>query len=163
MLTIETFTQFSRKLLNLGAQEASRLGHNIVESEHMLIAISKQKHSLVGKILSMFDISTEYIVEKVLEKREKGIVPSNVLSYSNDIKAIFEDSISIARSLSFDFVGVEHILLAILGKECMAKDILNNAGLHQSQALDEVIITKQNFDNIKAKFKNEEDLRLTRR
>lgn len=160
MLTIETFTQFSRKLLNLGAQEASKLGHNIVESEHMLIAISRQKNSLVGKILSMYDISTEYIVEKVLEKREKGIVPSNVLSYSNDIKAIFEDSISIARSLSFDFVGVEHILLAILGRECIAKDILNNAGLHQSQALDEVIITKQNFDNIKSKFKSEENIRL---
>lgn len=154
MIKIETFTQFSRRLLNLAAQEASKLGHNTVDSEHILIAISRQEKSLVGRILSEHNLYTDDIVQKVLEKNEKGVVPSNVLIYASDIKDIFEESISIANSLSFDFVGLEHVLIAILGKKSIATDILNNSGIYQDEVIDEIIIAKKEFDNIKQKVKD---------
>ncbi|EHL17299.1 hypothetical protein HMPREF9630_00466 [Peptoanaerobacter stomatis] len=154
MIKIETFTQFSRRLLNLAAQEASKLGHNTVDSEHILIAISRQEKSLVGRILSEHNLYTDDIVQKVLEKNEKGVVPSNVLIYASDIKDIFEESISIANSLSFDFVGLEHVLIAILGKKSIATDILNNNGIYQDELIDEIIIAKKEFDNIKQKVKD---------
>ncbi|EHL20014.1 hypothetical protein HMPREF9628_01011 [Peptoanaerobacter stomatis] len=154
MIKIETFTQFSRRLLNLAAQEASKLGHNTVDSEHILIAISRQEKSLVGRILSEHNLYTDDIVQKVLEKNEKGVVPSNVLIYASDIKDIFEESISIANSLSFEFVGLEHILIAILGKKGIATDILNNSGIYRDDVIDEIIIAKKEFDNIKQKVKD---------
>ncbi|MGP1410508.1 MAG: ATP-dependent Clp protease ATP-binding subunit [Peptoanaerobacter stomatis] len=154
MIKIETFTQFSRRLLNLAAQEASKLGHNTVDSEHILIAISRQEKSLVGRILSEHNLYTDDIVQKVLEKNEKGVVPSNVLIYASDIKDIFEESISIANSLSFEFVGLEHVLIAILGKKGIATDILNNSGIYRDDVIDEIIIAKKEFDNIKQKVKD---------
>ncbi|MGP1568924.1 MAG: ATP-dependent Clp protease ATP-binding subunit [Peptoanaerobacter stomatis] len=154
MIKIETFTQFSRRLLNLAAQEASKLGHNTVDSEHILIAISRQEKSLVGRILSEHNLYTDDIVQKVLEKNEKGVVPSNVLIYASDIKDIFEESISIANSLSFEFVGLEHVLIAMLGKKGIATDILNNSGIYRDDVIDEIIIAKKEFDNIKQKVKD---------
>ena len=59
---IESFTQFSRKLLNLSAQEANKLGHNMVDSEHMLIAISRQDSSLASTLLSGRGLGTQAII-----------------------------------------------------------------------------------------------------
>ena len=85
---IESFTQFSRKLLNLSAQEANKLGHNMVDSEHMLIAISRQDSSLASTLLSGRGLGTQAIIEEVLRKNPKGSFSGTVFSYSEDLRAI---------------------------------------------------------------------------
>lgn len=51
-------------------------------------------------------------------------------------------------------MGLEHVLIAILGKKGIATDILNNSGIYRDDVIDEIIIAKKEFDNIKQKVKD---------
>ena len=162
---IESFTQFSRKLLNLSAQEANKLGHNMVDSEHMLIAISRQDSSLASTLLSGRGLGTQAIIEEVLKKNPKGSFSGTVFSYSEDLRAILSESVIVARSLGFEFVSVDHVLISILGKRGLATKILNENNITQDDVINEVLSAKMKFDNIKQKFydnllinQNQEDL-----
>lgn len=149
---IESFTQFSRKLLNLSAQEANKLGHNMVDSEHMLIAISRQDSSLASTLLSGRGLGTQAIIEEVLKKNPKGSFSGTVFSYSDDLRAILSESVIVARSLGFEFVSVDHVLISILGKRGLATKILNENNITQDDVINEVLSAKMKFDNIKQKF-----------
>jgi len=162
---IESFTQFSRKLLNLSAQEANKLGHNMVDSEHMLIAISRQDSSLASTLLSGRGLGTQAIIEEVLKKNQRGSFSGTVFSYSEDLRAILSESVIVARSLGFEFVSVDHVLISILGKRGLATKILNENNITQDDVINEVLSAKMKFDNIKQKFydnllinQNQEDL-----
>ena len=149
---IETFTQFSRKLLNLSAQEANKLGHNMVDSEHMLIAISRQDSSLASTMLSSRGLGTHAIIEEVIKKNPRGSFSGAVFSYSEDLRAILSESVIVAKSLGFEFVSVDHVLISILGKRGLATVILNENNITQDDVINEVLSAKMKFDNIKQKI-----------
>ena len=95
----------------------------------MLIAISRQDESLSANILTGHGLDVNTLTQRVIEKNPKGQYPSNIFSYSENVKAVLEESIEIARSLNFEFVGVEHVLIAIMSKESIATDILQESGM----------------------------------
>lgn len=130
----------------------------------MLIAISRQDESLSANILTGHGLDVNTLTQRVIEKNPKGQYPSNIFSYSENVKAVLEESIEIARSLDFEFVGVEHVLIAIMSKESIATDILQESGMYQDTLINEVVLAKNKFDLIKKKVyekltnDNEEDV-----
>ena len=104
-------------------------------------------------------------MEEVLKKNPKGSFSGTVFSYSEDLRAILSESVIVARSLGFEFVSVDHVLISILGKRGLATKILNENNITQDDVINEVLSAKMKFDNIKQKFydnllinQNQEDL-----
>ena len=144
---METFTSFSKRLLNLSAQEASGLYHNIVDSEHLLIVLAKQDDNfLIDKILLRNGLDSDFVTEQVLKLNPKGKSLQNMFTYSDNIKKIFEDSITLSRQLGFNNVGLEHVLLSILKNNNLAKYILNKNDIYDDYVEREIIDYKNKID-----------------
>lgn len=147
---METFTAFSRRLLSLSAQEASALWHSMVDSEHLLIAISRQDSYLIDRYLKNEDFNTKIITDQILELHPKGNHPQNMFTYSDSIKKIFEESIIISRNFGFDFVSEDHVFLAVFYSDNLAKRILNQNGIYEEDVVEDIKNLKKNIDRLKS-------------
>lgn len=142
------FTQKSKKVIELSLECARGMGHNRVESEHLLLGLAKEGNGVASKVLLKLGITPDYIESKIIEK--KGIIPivpiDLVLSDSSeeilDISGIFADK------FKSEYIDTEHILLGILQQgEVGAINILKEAGI-DDKSIVELIIDFVGFDNI---------------
>jgi ATP-dependent Clp protease ATP-binding subunit ClpC len=131
----ERFTDRARKILQLANQEAQRLNHKYIGSEHILLALVKEDSSAAADILKNSDIDLHKIrleVEKLARRGPGGAqFPS--------AKKIIGASIEEARNLSHNYVGAEHLLLGLLHEqEGVVAQVLMNLGLTLEDIREEV-------------------------
>ena len=67
------FTQKSKKVIELSLECAREFGHNRVDSEHLLLGLSKEGDGVASRVLLKLGITPKYIEGKIIEK--KGIIP----------------------------------------------------------------------------------------
>jgi ATP-dependent Clp protease ATP-binding subunit ClpC len=114
----EKFTEGSVKVIMLAQEEAKRMGHNYVGSEQMLLGLIGQRHGLAARALSTFQLTLKKL-RNVLDKligRGSGFIGSEI-PFTPRSKRILEMSIHQAKDLGVNYVGTEHILLALLEEE----------------------------------------------
>lgn len=58
------FTERAQKVLALAQEEALRLGHNNIGTEHILLGIVREGEGIAAKALSALGLSTEKIQKK---------------------------------------------------------------------------------------------------
>ena len=76
------FTQKSKKVIELSLECAREFGHNRVDSEHLLLGLSKEGDGVASRVLLKLGITPKYIEGKIIEK--KGIIPiSSTISKSS--------------------------------------------------------------------------------
>ena len=124
------FTQKSKKVIELSLKCARRLGHNRVDSEHLLLGLSKEGSGVASKVLLTLGITPKYIEDKIIDK--KGIIPITPidLTLSNRSEEILEISGIFADKFKSEYIDTEYILLGILQQgEGIAVDILKEAGI----------------------------------
>ena len=63
------FTQKSKKVIELSLKCARRLGHNRVDSEHLLLGLSKEGSGVASKVLLTLGITPKYIEDKIIDKK----------------------------------------------------------------------------------------------
>ena len=63
---VEKFTERARKALSASAKEAKDLGNNVVDTEHILLGILRDKTSVAYKVLSSFQIDADKVRESVI-------------------------------------------------------------------------------------------------
>lgn len=124
------FTEGAQKTL-LGAQkEARSLGFNYVGTEHVLLGLLKYGDGPARDLLISKGITPEKIQVVLDQIMGKGnYVFDETFGYTPRSKKILEQSIYEARSLGHSYVGVEHILLALLSeKDCIAAKVIEQLG-----------------------------------
>ena len=142
------FTQKSKKVIELSLKCARRLGHNRVDSEHLLLGLSKEGSGVASKVLLTLGITPKYIEDKIIDK--KGIIPITPidLTLSNRSEEILEISGIFADKFKSEYIDTEYILLGILQQgECIAVDILKEAGI-EDRYIVELIIDIVGLDSI---------------
>jgi ATP-dependent Clp protease ATP-binding subunit ClpA len=109
----ERFTDRARKVCQLANQEAQRLNHDTVGSDHLLLGIVKEgsgigAHSLkeLGLDVAKIRLAIEAINPPGADMVMMGKVPQNPSASSMLAHAIKE-----AREMNHDYVGTEHLLL----------------------------------------------------
>jgi ATP-dependent Clp protease ATP-binding subunit ClpC len=112
----DRFTDRARRTLTLASQEAMRLRHDHVGTEHLLLGLVKEGSGLAAVVLHQFDISLSTVRQKV-EQLVHGPSTSNPpakLRQTERYTRVLECAIDEANALSNNYVGTEHLLLGLL-------------------------------------------------
>jgi ATP-dependent Clp protease ATP-binding subunit ClpC len=111
------FTKRAKKVLNEYAQqEAKRLGHDMIGPEHILLGLLREEDSVAIKILKNLQVDLKEL-KKEVERRAKQGSGALLLELSpnpDKFQKIIDYSKEEARRLKHNYVGTEHILLALL-------------------------------------------------
>ncbi|MGL5694734.1 MAG: ATP-dependent Clp protease ATP-binding subunit [Peptostreptococcaceae bacterium] len=134
------FTQRAKAAIDLGVESAKSLGHKVVGSEHILLGLLKEKEGIAAKVLTKLDITEDYLESKIIELEGKNEKLVDDITLSPRTKQILELSGMFANKLKTNYIGTEHILLAIAQEgEGIGIKILNYAGITQRDIVQSII------------------------
>ena len=135
------FTENAQGALNAAPKLASKLGHNYIGSEHILLGIVFKANSIASKLLEVKGVSYAKLEEAVVKMIGVGEQSSsNEFELTPRTKHIIEESGEIARSMGSAFVGTEHILLSLLREsDSVAVKLLEKLGIEPSSLYNEII------------------------
>lgn len=109
----DKFTKNAKKALMAATQEAKNLGHNYIGTEHLLLGIVKEE-GMAGDILRQMGLTDEMVTRSILHLIGKGNYQfSDAFGYTPRTKKVLEQSYAEAKRLDRNYVGTEHILLAL--------------------------------------------------
>ena len=141
MFRFSGFTERANTALNLGVDTASNLGHNYIGSEHILIGLLKEGNGVAASVLQSKGVSADAIEERLVEMVGKGI-PSRLTpnDFTPRCKRILEMAVMEARNLGHNYVGTEHVLMAILKEgESYAVKFLVEEGVNPQEVYTECL------------------------
>lgn len=134
------FTERAQKVLALAQEEALRLGHNNIGTEHILLGIVREGEGIAAKALSALGLSSEKIQKEVEALIGRGQELTQTIHYTPRAKKVIELSMDEARKLGHSYVGTEHILLGLIREgEGVAARVLNNLGVSLNKARQQVL------------------------
>jgi ATP-dependent Clp protease ATP-binding subunit ClpC len=136
----DKFTERSQRVLVLAQEEAIRLGHSSIGTEHILLGLVLEGEGIAAKALEMMDIDPNVVRQEV----ERMIGSTNVkpakMSYTPRAKRVIELSFDEARRLGHSYIGTEHLLLSLIREgEGVAAHVLNNLGVNLNNARQQVL------------------------
>ncbi|MFL6559722.1 MAG: ATP-dependent protease ATP-binding subunit ClpC [Bacillus sp. (in: firmicutes)] len=134
------FTERAQKVLALAQEEAIRLGHNNIGTEHILLGLTREGEGIAAKALYGLGLGSEKIQKEVENLIGKGQENSQTIHYTPRAKKVIELSMDEARKLGHSYVGTEHILLGLIREgEGVAARVLNNLGVSLNKARQQVL------------------------
>lgn len=134
------FTERAQKVLALSQEEAIRLGHNNIGTEHILLGLVREGEGIAAKALLALGLGPEKIQEEVENLIGRGQDASQTIHYTPRAKKVIELSMDEARKLGHSYVGTEHILLGLIREgEGVAARVLNNLGVSLNKARQQVL------------------------
>ncbi|SHG12940.1 ATP-dependent protease ATP-binding subunit ClpC [Ornithinibacillus halophilus] len=134
------FTERAQKVLALSQEEAVRLGHNNIGTEHILLGLVREGGGIAAKALESLGLEVEKIQEEVEKLIGVGKQPMQTIHYTPRAKKVVELSQDEARKLGHSYVGTEHILLGLIREgEGVAARVLNNLGVSLNKARQQVL------------------------
>ncbi len=134
------FTERAQKVLALAQEEAVRLGHNNIGTEHILLGLISEGEGIAAKALQALNLGPDKIRQEVESLIGKGQDGSKTLHYTPRAKKVMELSMDEARKLGHSYVGTEHILLGLIREgEGVAARVLNNLGVSLNKARQQVL------------------------
>ncbi|MFD1021176.1 ATP-dependent protease ATP-binding subunit ClpC [Thalassobacillus hwangdonensis] len=134
------FTERAQKVLALAQEEAVRLGHNNIGTEHILLGLVREGEGIAAKALIALGLESEKIQQEVEQLIGRGDKVSQTIHYTPRAKKVIELSMDEARKLGHSYVGTEHILLGLIREgEGVAARVLNNLGVSLNKARQQVL------------------------
>ncbi|MDI6872191.1 MAG: ATP-dependent Clp protease ATP-binding subunit [Bacillota bacterium] len=135
------FTERAERVIILSQEEARRLGHNYVGTEHLLLGLVREGEGVAARALQNLGLSLEQIreqVETVIGPGEGGL--TGKINFTPRAKRVMELAVDEARELGHSYIGTEHILLGLLREdEGVAAQVLKNLGAELDRVREEVL------------------------
>ncbi|MET0645060.1 MAG: ATP-dependent chaperone ClpB [Pyrinomonadaceae bacterium] len=141
-MDINRLTEKAQEALRAAQSEATRLGHQQVDVEHLLLALLAQEGGLAKSILDKAGVDAETVRQRVeaelarlpkVSSTSGGVGDVYITSRLNRLLTQAEDE---ARKLKDEYVSVEHLLLAMADdKSGAAGRILNESGLTRDRLM----------------------------
>jgi ATP-dependent Clp protease ATP-binding subunit ClpC len=137
----ERFTDRARRVVVLAQEEARRLNHNYVGTEHILLGLIHEGEGVAAKALESLGISLEAVrqqVEEIIGQGEQA--PSGHIPLTPRVKKVLELSLREAKQLGHGYIGTEHILLGLIREgEGVAALVLVRLGADLNRVRQQVI------------------------
>src|SRR5215218_1614642 len=137
------FTDRVRKVLQMAREEAARLHHEYVGTEHILLGLIREGEGVAAAVLTNLNVDLEDIQQKIEETVKKGKAAAAAgpdLPYTSRAKKVLELAMTEARELNHSYVGTEHLLLGLLREEKgIAAQVLTDAGVNLDAARAETL------------------------
>ena len=137
------FTERVRKVLAMAREEAARLHHEYVGTEHILLGLIREGEGVAATVLQNLNVELDEIQQKIEETVKKGKAAQATgpdLPYTSRAKKVLELAMAEARELNHSYVGTEHLLLGLLREEKgIAAQVLTDAGVNLDAARAETL------------------------
>ena len=121
------FTQRARRVLSYAQEEAERLNHSYIGSEHVLIGLIREDGGVAGHVLRSLGLDVGKVQKAVENLSGSGVrTPYTKVELSPETKRILELAVEEAKQLGQHYVGTEHLLLGLVRQnQGVAMDVLH--------------------------------------
>jgi len=128
---MERFTQRARRVLSLAQEEAERLQHNYIGTEHLLLGLMREEGGVAGRVLRDLGLEQNRVEELVERLTRASTRTTQVqLDLSPGTKKVLELAVDEARRMGHHYIGTEHLLLGLVRQsEGVAIDVLKRLGV----------------------------------
>ena len=136
------FTDRVKRVMQMAREESARLGHNYIGTEHLLLGIIKEGKGKATTVLINLGLNLEAIKQSVDDyvASSGGQMTMGEVPFTPRAKQILEIAANEAKEMKSQFVGTEHLLLALLkDKDGVAAQILAAFGVDHKTAKEEVV------------------------
>ncbi len=137
----ERFTDRARRVVVLAQEEARLLNHNFIGTEHVLLGMLAEGEGIAAQVLVSADISLDAARSKVEAIGRRGSsTPPGHIPFTPRAKKVLEYALREALQLGDNFIGTEHLLLALLREgQGIAIQALVNLGADLDWVREQVI------------------------
>ncbi|MEN6307964.1 MAG: Clp protease N-terminal domain-containing protein [Anaerohalosphaeraceae bacterium] len=130
----EHYSEHAQSVLDRARQEAQKLRHDHIGTEHILLGLIEVKDGCAASVLSQLKVDLPHAKEQVKKLVEHGSGPVDgnyeKLPYTRHSQSVLSDAVKEARSLKHATIGSEHLLLGLLYEnEGTGAAVLRNLGL----------------------------------
>jgi len=129
------FTRLAQRALLFAQEEAERLNHSYIGTEHLLIGLTREKEGLAYSILVELGARPERVreaVERLVGRGESR--PTTKLTLTPRSRRVLELAVEEARRMEYSQVDTEHLLLGLVREgQGVAVDILRSLGISPSR------------------------------
>jgi hypothetical protein len=137
----ERFTKEARRVVTVAQAEAKALKHNYIGTEHLLLGVLATEEGIGAQALAEMGVTLEQTredVTRIIGEGEEEERPRRRrgprMPFTPRSKKTLELSLRVARKLKDDFIGSEHIVLALLDEgEGVAAEILRERGVDEEE------------------------------
>jgi ATP-dependent Clp protease ATP-binding subunit ClpA len=137
------FTDRTRKVLQMARQEALRLHHEFVGTEHILLGLIREGDGVAVAALTQQRVDVQELQRAIEQRIEEGSEPAPAgpdLPYTVRAKTVLEFAMTEARELNHPYIGTEHLLLGLLREEeGIAAQVLRASGVGLASTRNETL------------------------
>jgi len=145
----DKFTNRAKQVIKLAKKEAQRMNHNYLGTEHVLLGLLKLGQGIAVNVLRNLNLDYETVraeVEKLV-----GFGPEIQVygdpALTGKVKKVFEYANEEAAALNHNYVGTEHLLLALLRQtDGVAAQVLENLSVNLKDVRKEVLKELETFN-----------------
>jgi ATP-dependent Clp protease ATP-binding subunit ClpC len=138
----DKFTERVRKVMYLAREEAARLQHDYIGTEHLLLGLIREGEGIAANVLSNLGLDLDVIRQAVesMVASPGGTLTIGEIPFTPKAKRVLELSIDEARQLGHNYVGTEHLLLGLIREgEGVAARVLLELGVDRKKVREETL------------------------
>jgi ATP-dependent Clp protease ATP-binding subunit ClpC len=127
----DSFTERAKKVLDISAEEARSLGHELVGTEHILLGLVREGTGVAARVLSSLNVDADRVREEVVRIVGRG-TPLQVtrIGLTPRGKRVLDLAFQESRTRGDGYIGTEHILLGLIKEgEGVAAHVLKGMGV----------------------------------
>lgn len=145
----DKFTNRAKQVIKLAKKEAQRLNHNYLGTEHVLLGLLKLGQGIAVNVLRNMNLDYDAIRAEV--EKMVGFGPEIQVygdpALTGKVKKVFEFANEEATNLNHNYVGTEHLLLALLRQtDGVAAQVLENLNINLKEVRKEVLKELETFN-----------------
>ncbi|MCH7587640.1 MAG: ATP-dependent Clp protease ATP-binding subunit [Chloroflexi bacterium] len=131
---MERFTQRARRVLSLAHEEAERMHHNYIGTEHLLLGLIREEGGVAGRVLRELGLEPPRLKEMVERLTGIGRHSAGRIELAPGTEAVLQLAVEEARRMGHHYIGTEHLLLGLVRQgEGVGLDVLRRLGITPEQ------------------------------
>ena len=127
----QRFSDSARRVVVLAQEEARKINHNYIGTEHLLLGLIQEGEGIAARALESMHVELDAVRSQVVEIIGLGSTPpSGHIPFTPRAKKVLELSLREALQLGHNYIGTEHIMLGLLREgEGVAAKVLVKLGV----------------------------------
>ncbi|MEJ2484667.1 MAG: ATP-dependent Clp protease ATP-binding subunit, partial [Anaerolineales bacterium] len=131
---MERLTQRAKKVLSIAHQEAERMRHSYIGTEHLLLGLIMEDGGVASRVLRELGLETNRLAELVERLAEPGRHSGGKIDLSPGTQEVLQFAFEEAKKLGKTYVSTEHLLLGLIRLEdSLAMQVLRKTGVNGEQ------------------------------
>ncbi len=138
----DKFTERVRKVIYLAREEAARLQHDYIGTEHLLLGVIREGEGIAATVLNNLGLDLDRIRQEVenMVSPSGGTMTIGEIPFTPRAKRVLELAVEEARALGHNYVGTEHLLLGLIREgEGVAAKVLLELGVDRKRVREETL------------------------